>query len=255
MPSLRHRILAITVIAVACAARGAEADSSTTQCAGNYNSAMPCCGNPETGSVAQAYQCPETAKYCHGYLYDNYWGTCSSLPDPPAQQQQCQADYNSPTPCCDQNSTDTVRPEDQCPSETPFCLNYVVGGQYGRCYRDNDIVALNITCGDVPIFASRSLVDSVLVTPAGKTGSWRSKTKWLFSTPSGDGEGTPVAQLACNSKKAKKGGRRALRLKMKSGCTLGTNCKNEVPWATVRQQLRGDILLFKIIRYYMELGR
>ena len=47
----------------------------TTQCAGDYGSNDPCCGQGG-GDVDLQFQCPHSKPTCVNYVYDHHWGTC-----------------------------------------------------------------------------------------------------------------------------------------------------------------------------------
>ena len=53
--------------------------SGTTpiECAGDFGSSTPCCGQEGTGEVELAFQCPETRPTCTGYEFGRSWGDCS----------------------------------------------------------------------------------------------------------------------------------------------------------------------------------
>jgi hypothetical protein len=47
----------------------------TYQCASDYGSSDPCCGQGG-GTVAPYYQCPQSRPTCVNYVYNSHWGTC-----------------------------------------------------------------------------------------------------------------------------------------------------------------------------------
>lgn len=53
-------------------------DPLNTNCAADYGSDQPCCENNGTGTVAEAFQCPEDHPICTSYKFDQQWGNCVS---------------------------------------------------------------------------------------------------------------------------------------------------------------------------------
>ena len=60
---------------------GAEAVASGSgriDCAADYGSTDPCCGNDDgTGTVAPQYVCPSAKPFCVDYVYGSEWGKCT----------------------------------------------------------------------------------------------------------------------------------------------------------------------------------
>jgi hypothetical protein len=106
---------------------------STQQCASNYGSTTPCCGQAG-GTVNSQYICPSSAPTCVNYIYGIQWGSCT---------QQCAASYNggkssSPT-CCGQPGGTITNPNWICPSSAPTCINFIPGNQWGMCISERGV--------------------------------------------------------------------------------------------------------------------
>ena len=56
----------------------------------------------------------------------------SGLDDTPTYQK-CAGNYGSNVPCCCQEGTGTVSPQNQCPQSKPTCVNYVYNKHWGTC--------------------------------------------------------------------------------------------------------------------------
>ena len=50
---------------------------SRIDCAADYGSTEPCCGNDGTGTVAPQYVCPSAKPFCVDYVYGSEWGKCT----------------------------------------------------------------------------------------------------------------------------------------------------------------------------------
>ena len=75
-----------------CHTQNGSRDSScpSCECAGNYGSNVPCCGQEGTGTVSPSKQCPQSKPKCVNYVHNEHWGTCNA---------DC-AVCNDGSPCC-----------------------------------------------------------------------------------------------------------------------------------------------------------
>ena len=71
----------ISAAAAAAAVTGAGAGQQQQDCAANYGTTSPCCGQPGK-PVAPQYVCPAGAPACSGYLYDQHYGKCGAAAAP-----------------------------------------------------------------------------------------------------------------------------------------------------------------------------
>lgn len=86
----------------------------TQQCAANFNSTEPCCGQPGN-AVKPPYICPSANPICKGYVFDKHFGSCG--PEVTPASGACSAD----TGACIQPGTEFVYPQSTSPWTEPRC--------------------------------------------------------------------------------------------------------------------------------------